>query len=489
MTAARVTPVLLSGGSGTRLWPLSRKMHPKQLLPLAGEESMLQATYLRVSDPAQYAAPIVIANADHRFTIAEQLRLSGATGWSLLLEPMARNTAPAVAASAIHKLRASGDGLMLVLPADHVVRDDAAFAAAVALAMPLADAGCLVTFGIHPERAETGYGYIEQGAAIDGNTGCFRVASFKEKPPLAVAEAYVKDGRHFWNSGMFLFRASTFLEELNRHAPAVFAAAEAAVAAAQSDLDFLRLDGDAFGASPDISIDYAVMERTEHAAVVPCDLGWTDVGSWAALWEIGEKDAAGNLAIGDVLTADCSDCYIRSDSRLVTGLGLKDIVIVESGDAVMVATRDKVQQVKDFVTVLRGAGRDEADKHRSAHRPWGHYEVLSVAAGWQVRKLVLRPRASIGLQVHRERSEHWILVSGEARVSIDGKQRRLLPGESLHVPVGAVHRLEALGDAPVELLEVQTGARLTEEDVVRLADDAAEAPTEPHAVRMAGLAG
>ncbi|HEY1069281.1 mannose-1-phosphate guanylyltransferase/mannose-6-phosphate isomerase [Thermomonas sp.] len=461
---AKLQPVLLSGGSGTRLWPLSREAYPKQFLPLAGDATMLQATWQRVSALAD-AAPIVVAGEDHRFLVAEQLRQIGAPTPAILLEPTGRNTAPAIAAAALQAMVGGDDPLLLVLPSDHVVRNDAAFRAAVAAAMPAAEAGRLVTFGIVPDAPETGFGYI-QAAPGDGVRPVLR---FVEKPDAATAQAYLEAGGYYWNSGMFLLRASRYLDELQRFRPDIVAAVRAAFAAAVCDGDFIRLDKAAFAACPSDSIDYAVMEKTDAAAVLPVDIGWNDVGSWSALWDVSEQDADGNAHHGDVVSIDSRNSYAYA-RRLVALVGVDDLVVVETDDAVLVARKDKVQQVKDVVARLKAGQRSQAVLHREVHRPWGSYDSVDVGERFQVKRIKVKPGARLSLQSHGQRAEHWIVVSGVARVTRDNDVFELFANQSTYIPIGAKHRLENPGNEMLELVEVQSGDYLGEDDIVRYED-------------------
>jgi mannose-1-phosphate guanylyltransferase/mannose-6-phosphate isomerase len=464
--------VLLSGGSGTRLWPLSREAYPKQFLPLAGEETMLQATWSRVA-PLAGARPIVVAGEEHRFLVAEQLRQAGAPVPAIVLEPAGRNTAPAIAAAALQALQDAdgGDPLLLVLPSDHVVRDADAFRASVRAAMPAAEAGALVTFGIVPTAPETGFGYIqaEAGQAEAGATGVRKVLRFVEKPDAATAERYLAEGGYYWNSGMFLFRASRYLAELERFRPDILEGARAAFAGARRDGDFVRLDRDAFAATPAESIDYAVMERTDAAMVLPVDIGWNDVGSWAALWDVAERDADGNARHGDVIAVDSRNSYAYA-RRLVALVGLDDVVVVETDDAVLVARKDKVQQVKDVVARLKAEQRSQAALHREVHRPWGSYDSVDAGERFQVKRIKVKPGASLSLQSHTQRAEHWIVVSGTARVTRNNDVFELHANQSTYIPIGAKHRLENPGTDVLELIEVQSGDYLGEDDIVRYED-------------------
>jgi mannose-1-phosphate guanylyltransferase/mannose-6-phosphate isomerase len=465
---SRLQPVLLSGGSGTRLWPLSREAYPKQFLALAGDDTMLQATWSRVAGIADLP-PIVVANEEHRFLVAEQLRQIGAPTPAIILEPVGRNTAPAIAAAALQAMADHDDPLLLVLPSDHVVRDATAFAKAVRVATPAAENGSLVTFGIVPTTPETGFGYIEAegpGGIVDGVR---RVARFVEKPDAATALNYLATGGYYWNSGMFLFRASRYLEELQRHRPDILAATRSAFETAQRDGDFIRLDRDAFAACPADSIDYAVMEKTNAAMVLPVDIGWSDLGSWAALWDVATRDANGNATLGDVIAIDSRNSYVHA-RRLVALVGVDDLVVVETDDAVLVARKDRVQQVKDVVARLKDDQRSQAALHREVHRPWGSYDSVDVGARFQVKRIKVKPGAQLSLQSHTKRAEHWIVVSGTARVTRDNDVFELHANQSTYIPIGARHRLENPGAEMLELIEVQSGDYLGEDDIVRYDD-------------------
>ncbi len=467
---ARLQAVLLSGGSGTRLWPLSREAYPKQFLPLAGEDSMLQATWLRVAPIAPSAPPIVIANEEHRFLAAEQLRLVGVSNPAIVLEPVGRNTAPAIAAAALQAMAAGDDPLLLVLPSDHVVRDAEAFRAAVQAASPAAEQGALVTFGIVPTAPETGFGYIqaEAGQAAPGE-GVRKVLRFVEKPDAGTARRYLEEGGYYWNSGMFLFRASRYLDELRKFRPDILEATTRAFEAAKRDGDFVRLDRDAFAACPSDSIDYAVMEKTGDACVLPVDIGWNDVGSWSALWDVSEQDDAGNAHHGDVIAVDSRDSYAYA-RRLVALVGVDNLVVVETDDAVLVARKDRVQQVKDVVAKLKSDRRSQAALHREVHRPWGSYDSIDMAEGFQVKRIKVKPGARLSLQSHARRAEHWIVVRGTARVTRDNDVFELFANQSTYIPIGAKHRLENPGTEMLELIEVQSGDYLGEDDIVRYDD-------------------
>ncbi len=461
---AKLQPVLLSGGSGTRLWPLSREAYPKQFLALAGDDTMLQATWQRVAGLAD-AAPIVVAGEDHRFLVAEQLRQIGAPTPAILLEPIGRNTAPAIAAAALQALRDGEDPLLLVLPSDHVVRDADAFRAAVRAAMPAAEQGALVTFGIMPDAPETGFGYIE----AERGEGVQRVLRFVEKPDAVTAQTYLDAGGYYWNSGMFLLRASRYLEELRKFRADIVGGAQAAFDAAQRDGDFIRLDKAAFAACPADSIDYAVMEKTDAAMVLPVDIGWNDVGSWSALWEVSEQDGDGNAHHGDVISIDSRNSYAYA-RRMVALVGVDDLVVVETDDAVLVARKDRVQQVKDVVARLKAEQRTQAALHREVHRPWGSYDSIDMAEGFQVKRIKVKPGARLSLQSHTRRAEHWIVVRGTARVTRDNDVFELFANQSTYIPIGAKHRLENPGTEMLELIEVQSGDYLGEDDIVRYED-------------------
>ncbi len=466
-----IHPVILSGGSGTRLWPMSRAHYPKQLLALVGAHSLLQQAALRVPAEAGFAAPLVIANEEHRFIIAEQLRAIDVAASALLLEPVGRNTAPAAAVAALRLAESDAQALMLVMPSDHTVEDVAAFHAAVARAAIAARAGRLVTFGIKPERAETGYGYIERGKKLAGAEGAFTVARFVEKPDAATAERYVEAGDFFWNSGIFLFPAALYLSELERLRPDMLAACRAAVAGARQDDDFTRLDKAAFADCPADSIDYAVMERTDCAAVVPVAMGWSDLGSWDALWELAEKDAAGNALTGNVIAEDTKNSYIRSEAGLVAALGVEDLIVVATQDAVMLAPRSRAQDVRHLVARLVAADRSEAAALPRVHRPWGSYETLHAGHRVQVKHILVKPGGKLSLQMHHHRAEHWVVVQGTARIRRGNEELMLTEDQSTYIPLGTLHRLENPGKIPLHVIEVQSGPYLDEDDIVRFDDD------------------
>ena len=470
-----ITSVVLSGGSGTRLWPLSRQLNPKQFLKLFGDRTMLQQTLERMQElPCN--SPIVVCNEEHRFLAGEQILEMGIKDFSIILEPSPKNTAPAIALAAIHALtQGSGDDkgndpILLVLSADHVIADKGAFHKAVMEAIPAAQDGRLVTFGIVSERPETGYGYIERGKEHEENSNIYEVASFREKPDEETAREYIESGKYYWNSGMFLFKAKAYLEELKNLAPKIYEACSKAMKKTAKDLDFTRIDTKAFELSPSISIDYAVMEKTNLASVVPLDAGWSDIGSWTALWEVCEKDQANNSILGDVKAISTENCLVRAENKLLTTIGVKDLVVVETKDAVLVAHKDQVQKVKDLVEEIRQNGRHEHLNQREVFRPWGSYDSLETGERFQVKHIRVKPGARLSLQMHHHRAEHWIVVKGSAKVTIDGETVFLTENESTYIPAGKSHRLENPGKIPLELIEVQSGSYLGEDDIVRFAD-------------------
>ncbi len=469
MSESRIVPVILSGGSGTRLWPVSRESFPKQLWPLTSERTLLQETARRAAGPG-FAPPVLVCNNEHRFLIAEQLRSIGVGDARIVLEPVGRNSAPAIAAAALLVAEATPEAVLWMMAADAAVADVAALHAALAIAAGAARAGHVVTFGVRPTAAETGYGYIEQGTPLAAAPGAFTVARFVEKPDAATAARLIADGRHLWNSGMFVFTARALLEEMAAHAPDVLRAVRQAVEARRGDLDFIRLDETAFAACPSISLDYAVAERTNRAAVVPADIGWSDVGSWGALWELGAKDTDGNVAVGDVMLQSARNCYIRSDGMLAAVVGLEDAVVVVTEDAVLAMHRDHAQDVKQVVDRLKAAGRHEAVAHNRVYRPWGFFEGLIQGDRFQVKRIVVQPGGKLSLQKHVHRAEHWVVVKGSAQVTRDNETFLLSENESTYLPLGCVHRLENPGKIPLTLIEVQSGAYLGEDDIVRLED-------------------
>jgi mannose-1-phosphate guanylyltransferase/mannose-6-phosphate isomerase len=461
-------PVLLSGGVGSRLWPVSRELYPKQFLPLTGSDSLLVQTLRRAGGIADAAAPIVVCNGEHRFLVAEQLRQCGVSPDAILLEPEGRNTAPAVAVAALQALKSDPDAVLLVLPADHVILEPQQFVAAVSQGLPAAHEGKLVTFGIVPSAPETGFGYIRCGESL--SDGVRRVGKFVEKPDRDTAQHYLDSGDYLWNSGMFLLRADRYLDELESFAPAIHRSAREALERGQRDLDFIRLDAEAFAACPSDSIDYAVMEHTANAVVVPLACGWSDVGSWSSLWEVETKDAIGNAVSGDVLLHDVDNSYVRAESRLVAAVGVDDLIIVETSDAVLVADKSRVQDVKHIVNALKAQQRDEATVHKQVYRPWGSYESLVVAGRFQVKRIVVNPGQQLSLQMHHHRAEHWIVVSGTAVVTCNDKEFLLGEDQSTYIPLGNRHRLANPGVIPLEIIEVQTGSYLSEDDIVRFQD-------------------
>ena len=462
-------PVLLSGGVGSRLWPVSRELYPKQFLPLAHDKrTLFQQTLERLQGLPGLGEPIVVCNNEHRFLVAQQLREDGHAGASILLEPIGRNTAPAIALAAIDALKQTEDAVLLVLPADHVICDWAALHHAAISAQTLAGQGYLVTFGIVPDQPETGYGYIRKGTTLAGDACA--VSHFAEKPDLPTATAYLESGEYLWNSGMFVFRADRYLEELGEHAPQMLEACRNAYEAGSEDLDFIRIPKDIFATCPSDSIDYAVMERTRRAAVVPLDCGWNDVGSWPALWQTGSPDGAGNVTRGDVMLRDVGNSYVRAESRLAAVIGVQDLVVIETPDAVLVSSKDAAQDVKHIVNALKKAGRGEALLHTRVYRPWGTYESLVESDRFQVKRIVVNPGQQLSLQMHHHRAEHWIVVKGTARVTCGDHELTLHEDQSTYIPIGSKHRLANPGKIPLEIIEVQSGSYLGEDDIVRFED-------------------
>jgi mannose-1-phosphate guanylyltransferase/mannose-1-phosphate guanylyltransferase/mannose-6-phosphate isomerase len=468
--SGRIVPVLLSGGVGSRLWPLSRETYPKQLLALLDDHTLLQQAAMRVADKAQFSAPMVIANAEHRFVIAEQLRSLGVNEPKIVLEPVGRNTAPAGAVAALVASEADPDALLLAMPVDHLVRDVKAFHAAVATATAAAKAGKLVLFGIEPTTPATGYGYIEVDRPLDGADGVRGVARFVEKPALAVAEQFLVSGDYLWNSGIFLLPARVFLQELDRLAPDVLKCCRAALAGAKRDLDFLRLYDKPFAECPAISLDYAVMEKTDRAAVVPAAFDWSDIGSWSALWAIGDKDQRGNVEIGDVVSENASGCYLRGDGPLVAALGVEDLIVAATPDVVLVTSRKHDQDVGKLVERLKLNGHRSATQTQCVYRPWGYYQLVHAGDRFQVKRITVNPGSKLSLQKHFHRAEHWVVVNGTALVTRDNDHVLLRENESIFIPLGAMHRLENPGKLPLNLIEVQSGAYLGEDDIVRTDD-------------------
>jgi mannose-1-phosphate guanylyltransferase/mannose-1-phosphate guanylyltransferase/mannose-6-phosphate isomerase len=467
--AELIVPVILSGGTGSRLWPLSRESYPKQFWPLVAGGTMLQETAARARG-AGFAPPVVVCGEAHRFLVAEQLREAGAENAQIVLEPAARNSAAAIAAAAALVGEQSPGAVLWIMAADAAVQDVPALRRALDAAAAAARAGRIATFGIRPTSPETGYGYIEAGAPLTGAEGAQDVVRFVEKPDAATAQGFLAGGRHLWNSGMFVATAATLLAELATHAPQVLAAARSGVAQGTRDLGFVRL-GEGFVAAPSISIDHAVMEKTRLAAVVPCDPGWSDVGSWASLWDIAEKDGEGNATMGPVATLGARNCYVRSEGILTAVVGLEDVVLVVTDDAVMACHRDRAQEVKQIVERLKAAGHKEATEHRRVYRPWGSYEGVAHGSRFQVKRIIVRPGRKLSLQKHFHRAEHWVVVAGTAIVERDGEKILLRENESVYLPLGCIHRLENPGMIPLTLIEVQSGPYLGEDDIVRIEDN------------------
>ncbi|SCY69017.1 mannose-1-phosphate guanylyltransferase/mannose-6-phosphate isomerase [Desulfoluna spongiiphila] len=465
-----VIPVILAGGSGTRLWPLSRELHPKQLIGLIDEYTMLQNTVLRLAGFEGVGRPIVICNENHRFMVAEQLRSIGIDPLAIMLEPVGRNTAPALAAAACKALEIDENPTLLVLPADHTIAHTDKLYDAMREGLALAESGRLITFGIVPESAETGYGYIRKGAPVNGGDAVI-IDRFVEKPDLDTAKAYVDSGDYCWNSGMFMFGSREVLGELERFAPEIVTSCREAVAKGAADLDFFRLDSNAFSACPEDSIDYAVMEKTDKGVMIALSAGWNDVGSWDAIWHIGKKDENGNVVKGDVITHDVSSSLLQGESRMIAAVGIEDMIVVETKDAVLVAPRDRGQDVKKIVSQLKADTRPEAQLHTVVYRPWGSYEGIDNADRFQVKRITVKPGAELSLQKHFHRAEHWVVVRGTAIVTRDEEKILLKEDESTYISLGTVHRLENPGKIPLELIEVQSGSYLGEDDIVRLEDN------------------
>jgi mannose-1-phosphate guanylyltransferase/mannose-6-phosphate isomerase len=466
----RIIPVLLSGGTGSRLWPLSREAHPKQLLALLDEKTLLQQTALRVADASLFASPIVIANAEHRFAIGEQLRAVGICDPTIVLEPFGRNTAPAVAIAALLASETDPDAVILAMPVDHWVRDHAAFRAAVSSGLKAVRHGKFVLFGLRPTAPATGFGYIRMGAGFAATPDVRDVAGFVEKPDLAMVERLLACSEHLWNSGIFLLPARTFIDELEKRAPEVLAACRGSLAGATRDLDFLRLEQGAFETCPSISIDYAIMEKTDRAVVVTAPFDWNDIGSWSVLWTMGDKDRSGNVAVGDVVLEDASGCYVRGEGQLVAALGVEDLVITATPDVVLVTTRSRDQDVGKLVERLKTNGHRSATQTLSVQRPWGYYQSIHAGERFQVKRITVNPGAKLSLQKHFHRAEHWVVVNGTAIVTRDDEEILLRENESVFVPLGCMHRLENPGKVPLNLIEIQSGAYLGEDDIVRMQD-------------------
>jgi len=464
----KIVPVILSGGSGTRLWPLSRKEYPKQYLPLAGDNTMLQETILRLSGLDNLADPIIICNADHRFLVAEQCQQIDIKNPVILLEPVGRNTAPAIAAAALQSINSLDDAVLLVLSADHVIQDVDAFHQAINIANQQAQEGKLATFGIVPTDANTGYGYIR--ASKDDSDDAHKVEEFVEKPDLQTAQAYLEQGNYLWNSGMFMFKAATLIDELTVHSLDIVNSVNDAVNNAAQDLDFIRLDKQAFESSPSDSIDYALMEKSDNVVVVPLDAQWNDIGAWSALHEIGIKDTNGNVIKGDVITQDTTNTYINANHHIVATIGVDNLIVVDTSDATFIAAQDKAQEVKSLVESLQSDGRDEGVIHRKVYRPWGWYDSIESGKHFQVKRLYVNPGAELSLQMHHKRAEHWVVVNGTATV-INGEETLILKeGESTYIPIGTTHSLGNKTNEPLEVIEVQSGTYLGEDDIVRFKD-------------------
>ncbi|MEZ9291625.1 mannose-1-phosphate guanylyltransferase/mannose-6-phosphate isomerase [Vibrio lentus] len=490
-----ILPVILAGGSGSRLWPLSRELYPKQFLNIAGEQSMLQQTLQRLQGLEDYltdskcAAPFIICNEEHRFIAAEQARSANIQHSGILLEPVGRNTAPAIALAALQALGKStnneqdaSDPILLVLAADHHIANTSEFQQVISRGVDYAKQGKLVTFGITPNAPETGYGYIKQGKPLsplvqtDTNAKeqpthhAYAIDCFVEKPDKATAEEYISSEQYLWNSGMFMFKASRYLEELSQHHPEILAACQLALSKQNTDLDFIRIDAEAFKNSPSDSIDYAVMEKTSHAAVIPMDVGWNDIGSWSAIWDVSDKDEHNNVIEGDVLTVDSQHNYIHAENKLVATVGVENLIIVETKDAILVANKDKVQGVKSIVSQLNQAGRTEHVHHREVFRPWGKYDVIDLGKRDKVKRITVKAGHQLSLQMHHHRAEHWVVVAGTAKVTNDEKTYLVEEDQSTYIPLGHIHSLENPGDSPLEMIEVQTGSHLSEDDIIRYQD-------------------
>lgn len=466
----KITPVILSGGSGSRLWPMSRAGYPKQFLSLATENSMLQDTVIRVSDNEVFNDPLMICNEEHRFIVADQLRTLRKTARNILLEPVGRNTAPAVAIAALELLKTQEDALMLVLPSDHVILNQASFIKSVATAKNAAKNGCLVTFGVSPDKPETGYGYIQKGSTLLADDSVYSLVRFVEKPDELTAKDYVDSGEYLWNSGVFLLGARQYIDELSKYNPEIVDACHHALNKAETDLYFSRLDKASFLECPADSIDYAVMEKTTHAAVVPVNMGWNDLGAWTALWDIEEKDEQGNASRGDTLIHNTRNSYIHSEHALVAVTGLDDVIVVATDDAVLVADRNQAQDVKKLVEQLKADGRYEHNLHTTVHRPWGNYRSVDFGDRHQVKRITVKAGEKLSLQMHHHRAEHWIVVKGTAKVTVGEKVFLLRENESTYIPIGETHRLENPGKVDLELVEVQSGGYLGEDDIVRFED-------------------
>jgi len=464
-----ITPVVLSGGSGTRLWPLSRKLHPKQLLPLLNETSLLQDTINRLKGLENLEPTVVICNEEYRFMVAEQAHSTSVGTSAIILEPIGRNTAPAIALAAINAVKADEDAVLLILPADHDIKNTDAFHDAIKVGLQQANKGQFVTFGIVPDKPETGYGYIKSASSVGVNE-VSKIDQFVEKPELEVAKKYLEEGGYYWNSGMFMFKAAEYLKALQEFAPKIYTACQAAVEASKKDMDFIRVGADEFSSCPSDSIDYAVMEKVANAVVIPVDIGWSDVGSWSALHEIGEQDKNNNILIGDTKSITTKGCYVRAEHKLVTTLGVEDLIIVDTDDALLVASKNHVQDIKEIVESLSTENREEVSLHKRVCRPWGCYQGIDHSDRFQAKRITVNPGAVLSLQLHHHRAEHWIVVNGTAKVTKGEDVFILSENESTYIPLGTKHRLENIGKIPLELIEVQTGSYLGEDDIVRFDD-------------------
>lgn len=460
-------PIILSGGSGTRLWPLSRSLYPKQFLPLHTEKTLFQETVARLKKSG-LDDPMVVCNEEHRFIVAENMQQMGLKAHSIILEPVGRNTAPAIAAAALLATNDNNDPLLMVLPADHIIEDLDVFQAAIETAKSYAEKGHIVTFGIKPNEPNTGYGYIEMGEALSNNAN--KIKDFKEKPDLKTAEAFLEDGNFLWNSGMFCFKASSYLQELEKHQPGLITNVKASVEAAETDLDFDRLAKAEFEKCHDISIDYAVMEHTDKGVVVGLDANWSDIGAWDSVWKLAQKDNNGNVCKGDIITEESHDNYIYSKDKLISALGVENLIIIDTQDALLIAAKDKAQDIKVIVDKLKKEKRQEALHHKTVYRPWGHYTSISQGERYQAKRIFVKPGAKLSIQKHHHRSEHWIVVKGTAKVTKGEETFMLTENESTYLPIGIVHALENPGKIPLEIIEVQTGSYLGEDDIIRLED-------------------
>jgi len=464
----KIVPVILSGGSGTRLWPLSRKQYPKQYLPLASDNTMLQETILRLKGLDNLADPIIVCNVDHRFLVAEQCHQIDIQNPTILLEPVGRNTAPAIAAAALQSLKDSENSTLLVLSADHVIQDVNAFHKAIDIASQQARSGKLTTFGIVPTDANTGYGYIK--SSKESSNGAHKVEEFVEKPDLETAQTYLEQGNYLWNSGMFMFKADVLIDELTTHSPNIVTSVNNAINNATQDLDFIRLDKQAFESSPSDSIDYALMEKSDNVVVVPLDAQWNDIGAWPALYDIGTKDSQGNVIKGNVITQGTTNTYINADHHMVAAIGVDNLIIIDTPDATFIATQDKAQEVKSIVESLQASGRCEGNTHRKVHRPWGWYDTIESGEYFQVKRLHIKPSAKLSLQMHHKRAEHWVVVSGTATVTNGEQTFDINKGESTYIPLGVTHALANNTSEPLEIIEVQSGSYLGEDDIIRFED-------------------